>query len=78
MVDDAELADRANRKAVDEFYPDGYTAKNLEDSKISRRNFAFHGVFGIPSMKRYNIHFLSPHVIIFVSGNKYQTYDLQT
>ena len=29
-------------------------------------------------MKRYNIHFLTPHVIIFVSGNKYQTYDLQT
>lgn len=51
-------------------------AKELADSKISRRNFAFHGVFGIPSMKRYNIHFLTPHIIIFVSGNKYQTYDL--
>lgn len=29
-------------------------------------------------MKRYNIHFLSQNEIIFVSGNKYQTYNLQT
>ena len=65
-------------KPIDEFYPDDYEAKNLPDSKISRRNFAFHGVFGIPSMKRYNIHFLSSQEIIFVTGNKYQTYNLQT
>lgn len=29
-------------------------------------------------MKRYNIHFLSQHEIIFVTGNKYQTYNMQT
>ena len=77
-LDDEEVARRANRKAVDQFYPDDYSAKDLEDSKISKRNFAFHGVLGIPSMKRYNIHFLSAQEIIFVSGNKYQTYNLQT
>ena len=63
---------------MDQFYPADYKAKELEDSKISKRNFAFHGVLGIPSMKRYNIHFLSTNEIIFVSGNKYQTYNLQT
>ena len=77
-LDDEEIARRANRKAVDQFYPEGFKAKSLEDSKISKRNFAFHGVLGIPSMKRYNIHFLSQNEIIFVSGNKYQTYNLQT
>lgn len=29
-------------------------------------------------MKRYNIHFLTPTTIIYVTGNKYQTYNLQT
>ena len=65
-------------KAVDEFYAEDYEAKVLPDSKISRRNFAFHTVLGMPSMKRYNIHFLNPTTIIFVTGNKYQTYNLQT
>ena len=69
---------RIPAKPLDEFYPDNYKAKELPDTQISRRNFAFHGVFGIPSMKRYNIHFLSSHEIIFVTGNKYQTYNIQT
>ena len=72
------MARRANQKAIDEFYPEDYQAKQLVDSQISKRNFAFHGVLGMPSMKRYNIHFLNPHEIIFVTGNKYQTYNLQT
>ena len=71
-----EAARKANEKAVDEFYPDGYIAKTLPDTQISRRNFAFHTVLGLPSMKRYNIHFLTPTTIIFVTGNKYQTYNL--
>lgn len=50
----------------------------LPDTDISKRNCAFHGVYGVPSMKRYNIHFLSAHEIIFVTGNKYQTYNMQT
>jgi len=65
-------------KAIDQFYPPNYQVKELEDSKISRRNFAFHAVLGMPSMKRYNVHFLSANEIIFVSGNKYQTYNLET
>ena len=76
QADDEELARKANLKAVDEFYPLGYEAKKLADSKISKRNFAFHGVLGMPSMKRYNVHFLNPNEIIFVTGNKYQTYNL--
>ena len=65
-------------KPLEEFYPDGYKAKELPDTQISRRNFAFHGVYGMPSMKRYNIHFLSSNEIIFVTGNKYLTYNIQT
>jgi hypothetical protein len=67
-----------NVKGVDDFYPEGYRAKELPDTEISRRNCAFHGVFGMPSMKRYNIHFLSADEIIFVTGNKYQTYNITT
>ena len=76
--EEEEAAKRANMKAIDEFYPEDYSAKVLPDSKISRRNFAFHTVLGMPSMKRYNVHFLNPTTIIFVTGNKYQTYNLQT
>jgi hypothetical protein len=73
-----EAARRANQKGDNEFYPDGYVSKELPDTQISKRNFAFHTVLGMPSMKRYNIHFLTPTTIIFVAGNKYQTYNLQT
>jgi len=66
------------KKENNEFYPEGYNAKVLPDTQISRRNYAFHGVFGMPSMKRYNIHFLSASDIIYVTGNKYQTYNIQT
>ena len=69
-------ARRSNMKKPDEFYPDGYIAKQLPDTQISKRNFAFHNVLGMPSMKRYNIHFLTPTTIIFVAGNKYLTYNL--
>ena len=65
-------------KGIDEFYEDKFEAKQLVDSKISKRNAEFYAVLGIPSMKRYNIHFLTEHIIIFVTGNKYQTYDMQT
>lgn len=74
----AEDSLAVDQKGKDEFYEDDFKAKELVDSSISRRNFAFHGVFGIPSMKRYNIHFLSQHEIIFATGNKYQTYNMQT
>lgn len=76
--DEEEAARRANAKGVDEFYNDGYKAKELPDTKISRRNFAFHTVMGMPSMKRYNLHFLNPNEIIYVTGNKYQTYNMLT
>ena len=66
-----EAARKANEKGIDEFYPDGYMAKTLPDTLISKRNFAFHTVLGLPSWKRYNIHFLTPTTIIFVCGNKY-------
>ena len=63
-------------KAIDEFYPDDHVAKEIQDSKISKRNSEFFAALGIPSMKRYNIHFLTDTMIIFVTGNKYQTYDM--
>ena len=63
-------------KAIDEFYPENYVAKNLADSSISVRNSEFFATLGIPSMKRYNIHFLTDSIIIFATGNKYQTYDM--
>ena len=75
---DEEAARRAATKGLDEFYGDGYKAKELPDTQISRRNFAFHTVLGLPSMKRYNMHFLTPTTIIYVTGNKYQTFNLQT
>lgn len=65
-------------KRPDEFYPDEYVAKPIADSKISRRNSKFYSVMGFPSMKRYNVHFLTDDDIIFVVGNKYKTYNMQT
>ena len=50
----------------------------MEDSKISRRNLAFFGVMGQYSYKRCNVNFLEDDVIIFITGNKYQTYNLTT
>ena len=76
--DSEEIRRKANMKGVDEFYDEGYVAKQLVDSKISKRNADFFATLGIPSMKRYNIHFLTDDVIIFVTGNKYQTYDMAT
>lgn len=65
-------------KAPNEFYPRGHIEKPIEDSKISRRNIRFHGVMGQQSYKRYNVHFLEDDLIIFITGNKYQTYNLTT
>lgn len=65
-------------KRVDEFYPDDYVAKPIADSKISQRNAKFYSVMGFPSMKRYNVHFLTDDDIIFVVGNKYKTYNMLT
>jgi WD40 repeat protein len=59
-------------------YPDDHIDKPIEDSKISRRNIRFNGVMSRQSTKRYNIHFLEDNLIIYVLGNKYQTYDLDT
>jgi hypothetical protein len=50
----------------------------LEDSKISRRNVSFFDVMGQHSYKRYNVNFLEDDIIIFITGNKYQTYNLSS
>jgi WD40 repeat protein len=55
----------------DEFYPDGYIDKPIEDTTISRRNKHFFGCYGQQSFKRYNLHFLEDHIIIFATGNTY-------
>ena len=70
-IDAAEQARLANSKGIDEYYDDNYEAKTLEDSKISKRNISFYAVLGNYSYKRYNVHFLSDDVIIYVTGNKY-------
>ena len=57
--------------ALDEYYPDGYKEKVIEDSSISRRNFKFFGCYGITSYKRFNLHYLEETVIIFATGNTY-------
>lgn len=62
----------------DEYYPDNHVEKVLVDSHISRRDFAFHGLMGFQSFKRYNLHFLTDNTIIFTVGNKYQIYNLDT
>ena len=65
-------------KGIDEFYDPGYEAKQLADSKISRRNVSFYAVLGNYSYKRYNVHFLTDDIIMYVAGNKYQTYNMTT
>ena len=62
----------------DEYYPDNHVEKVLVDSHISRRDFAFHGLMGFQSFKRYNLHFLTDNTIIYTVGNKYQIYNLDT
>jgi hypothetical protein len=56
---------------IDEFYPDGHVDKPIEDSAISRRNKRFFGCYGIPSEKRFNLHYLEHNVIVFATGNTY-------
>jgi len=65
-------------KGIEEFYPKGHIEKPLEDSKISRRNVSFFDVMGQHSYKRYNVNFLEDDIIIFITGNKYQTYNLSS
>ena len=77
-MDEEERARLANMKKIDEFYEDGYKAKELADSGISKRNVAFYAVLGNYSYKRYNLHFLTDDIIIWVAGNKYQTYNMAT
>ena len=61
---------------IDEYYPEGHIAKEIEDTAISRRNSEFYNVMGMTSTKRFNLHFLEPDVIIFAAGNKFQTFNL--
>ena len=63
---------------IDEFYPDDYIDKPIEDSSISRRNKQFYGCYGLQSFKRFNLHFLDDNIIIFVTGNTYQIYNILT
>ena len=65
-------------KAIGECYEDEHVDKPLEDSKISRRNVKFYNLMSQQSMKRYNVHFLEDDLIIYITGNKYQTYNLDT
>lgn len=65
-------------KGIDEFYPKDHIEKPLEDSKISRRNISFYGVMGQHSYKRYNVNFLEDDIIIFITGNKYQIFNLSS
>jgi len=62
----------------DEFYPEDHVEKVIADSTISRRNVAFYSVIGQMSNKRYNMHFLEDDLIIYTSGNTYQTFNLTT
>jgi WD40 repeat protein len=64
--------------ALDEFYPDDHIDKPIPDSSISRRNIRFFGCYGMQSFKRFNLHFLEESVIIFVTGNTYQIFNLQS
>lgn len=55
----------------DEFYPEGFIDKPLEDSSLSKRNKKFFGCHGLTSYKRFNLHYLEDHVIIYATGNTY-------
>jgi WD40 repeat protein len=61
-----------------ECYPDDHIDKPIEDCKISRRNVNFYNLMSQQSTKRYNVHFLDDDLIIYITGNKYQTYNLET
>ena len=63
---------------IGETYPDDHIDKPIPDSKVSRRNIRFFGLMSQQSTKRYNVHFLEDNMIIYITGNKYQTYDLDT
>lgn len=63
---------------LDEFYPDDYVDKVIPDTSISRRNQKFYGCYGGQSFKRFNIHLLEDDVIIYATGNTYQTYNMET
>ena len=65
-------------KGPNECYPDGYVDKPIEDCKISRRNVSYYNLMSQQSTKRYNVHFLDDDLIIYITGNKYQTYNLDT
>lgn len=62
----------------DEFYPENHVEKVIADSTISRRNVAFYSCVGQMSNKRYNLHFLEDDLIIYTTGNTYQTFNLTT
>ena len=63
---------------IGETYPDQHVDKPVEDSKVSRRNIRFYNLMSQQSEKRYNVHFLEDDLIIYSTGNKYQTYNLDT
>lgn len=65
-------------KAIGECYDEDWVDKPIEDSKISRRNIRFYNLMSQQSTKRYNVHFLEDDLIIYITGNKYQTYNLDT
>lgn len=63
---------------VDEYYEKNHVDKPLEDSAISKRNTKFYAVLGQSSYRHYNMHFLEDDIVIYIVGNKYQTYNLST
>jgi len=61
----------------DEFYPDNYVDKQLVDSAIPKKYSRFHGCYGMESYRRFNIHLIEPHVLIYANGNIYEIYDMK-
>lgn len=60
-----------------EYYPDNYVDKDLPDSSIPKKYSKYHGSYGMDSYKRFNIHLIEPHVLIYANGNIYELYDMK-
>jgi WD40 repeat protein len=74
-----EESEEEEEAAMDEneYYPDNYSDKRLPDSDIPKKFCKFNGIYGMESYKRFNIHLIEPHVIIYANGNTYEFYDMQ-
>ena len=60
-----------------EYYPEDYQDKELPDSQIPKKYSRFNGIYGMESYKRFNIHLIEPHVLIYANGNTYELYNIE-